>query len=170
MASIIGVLSGQYLLVFGESILMIRIFKIFSIIFGMILLWIIFFNHKQNHTKFDLVDFDIYLLIFTRFIGGVLTAWISVGVGEIVAIVLILRRYPTMVAIAMGVIISSITVLTAAFHHIVVIESVNWQVVMFAVPGAIIGGTMAYLLSEKLGPMRLKIFFSTWIIITGLLM
>jgi uncharacterized membrane protein YfcA len=80
-----------------------------------------------------------------------------------------MRRYPTMVAISMGVAMSAVSVLTAAYHHIFIIETVNWSIIMFAVPGAILGGTFAYLLSEKLGPIRLKIFFSMWIIITGLL-
>lgn len=170
LSSIVGVLCGQYLLVPEDPAFMALLFKIFSIIFGFILLVIIFNSHKQIHTQFDLVKSDIALLIFTCFIGGLITAWISVGIGEIIAIVLILRRYPTMVAISMGVAMSSITVLTAASYHILITNSVNWPVIFFAVPGAILGGMFAYLLSEKLGPLKLKIFFSLWIIITGLLM
>ncbi len=168
--SIIGVLSGQYIFVSGDASLMVDIFKVFSIVFGLILLVIIFNSHKQKHTQFDLLPVDIVLLVITSFIGGLITAWISVGIGEIVAIVLILRRYPTMVAITMGVAVSAISVLTAAYHHVVIIDSVNWSIILFAVPGAILGGTFAYLLSEKLGPARLKIFFSIWIILTGLIM
>ena len=170
ITSIIGVLSGQYIFVPDDASLMVDIFKGFSIVFGLILLAIIFNSHKQKHTQFDLQPADIVLLIITCYIGGLITAWISVGIGEIVAIVLILRRYPTMVAITMGVAVSAISVLTAAYHHIVIIDSVNWSIILFAVPGAILGGTIAYLLSEKLGPARLKIFFSIWIILTGLLM
>ena len=168
--SIIGVLSGQYIFISGDSSLMVAVFKIFSIVFGLILLVIIFNSHKQKHTQFDLLPVDIVLLAITCFIGGLITAWISVGVGEIVAIALIMRRYPTMVAITIGVAVSAISVLAAAYHHIVIIDSVNWSIILFAVPGAILGGTFAYLLSEKLGPSRLKIFFSIWVILTGLLM
>lgn len=169
--SIIGVLSGQYIFVAGdEASLMVDIFKVFSIVFGLILLAIIFNSHKHKHTQFDLLPADIVLLVITSYIGGLITAWISVGIGEIVAIVLIIRRYPTMVAIAIGVTVSAISVLAAAYHHIAIIESVNWSIILFAVPGAILGGTVAYMLSEKLGPARLKIFFSLWIIISGLFM
>ena len=168
--SIIGVLSGQYIFVAADASLMLDIFKVFSIVFGLILLIIIFNSHKQKHTQFDLLPADIVLLVTACFIGGLITAWISVGVGEIVAIVLILRRYPTMVAIAMGVAVSAMSVLAAAYHHIAIIDSVNWSIILFAVPGAILGGTFAYMLSEKLGPARLKIFFSIWIILTGLFM
>ena len=169
-ASIIGVLCGQYVFVPDDASLMLEIFKGFSIVFGVILLAIILFSHTQKHTHFDLANVDILLIVITGFVGGLITAWISVGIGEVIAIVLILRRYPTMVAISMGVAMSAISVLAAAYHHIVVIDSVNWAIIMFAVPGAILGGTMAYLLSEKLGPVRLKMFFSLWIILTGLLM
>jgi len=169
-ASIFGVLVGQYFFIPEDSSLMVGIFKAFSIVFGMILLGIIFFSHKQKHTQFDLLTVDIFLLVITSFVGGLITAWISVGIGEVIAIVLILRRYPTMVAISMGVVMTAVSVLAAAYHHIAVIDSVNWSIILFAVPGAIIGGTFAYLLSERLGPMRLKAFFAIWIILTGFLM
>jgi len=74
------------------------------------------------------------------------------------------------VAISTGVVITAISVLAAAYHHIVVIDSINWSIILFAVPGAIIGGTFAYVLSERLGSMRLKAFFAIWIILTGFLM
>ena len=167
-ASVIGVLTGQYIYAPDDASLMVDIFRVFSIVFGIILLVIIFNSHKQKHTQFDLLQTDIVLLVITSFIGGLITAWISVGIGEIIAIVLILRRYPTMVAISMGVAMTAVSVLTAAYHHVVVIDSVNWSIILFAVPGAIFGGTLAYLLSEKLGPVRLKIFFSIWVILTGL--
>ena len=170
IASITGVLAGQYLFVPNDASVMVDIFKVFSVLFGVVLLVIVFNRHKQKHTQFDLMNIDIALLIVTSFIGGLITAWISVGVGEVVAIVLILRLYPTMVAISMGVAITAITVLTAAYYHLAVIDSVNWSIILFAAPGAILGGTVAYLLSEKLGPVRLKMFFSLWVIITGFIM
>ena len=169
-ASILGVLCGQYFIVPDDPSLMVDIFRVFSVFFGIILFVIIFNSHRQKHTQFDLLRADIILLVITSFVGGLITAWISVGIGEVVALLLILRKYPTMVAISMGVAMSAVTVLTAAYHHIIVIDSVNWSIILFAVPGAIFGGTFAYLLSEKLGPIRLKMFFSLWIILSGLLM
>ena len=153
-----------------DATFMVQAFRVFSVVFGLLLLGITVFSHRQRHTQFDLLDIDLYFLLFVGFAGGLITAWISVGVGELVAVALILRRYPTMVAIAMGVAVSAISVLTAAFHHIAVLQSVNWSLIQFAVPGAILGGTFAYMLSERLGPVRLKIFFALWIIITGLAM
>jgi uncharacterized membrane protein YfcA len=169
-SSIIGVLTGQYFYVPSDPTLMVDIFRVFSVVFGIILLVITLNSHKQKHTQFNLVRTDIVLLIITGFVGGLITAWISVGIGELIALALILRRYPTMVAIAIGVETTAISVLTAAYYHIAVIDSVNWLIILFAVPGAIFGGTLAYLLSERLGPMRLKMFFALWIVLTGFLM
>ena len=168
--SIAGVLTGQYLFVIEDQHLMVSTFKVFSVVFGIILLGIIFLKRKQTHTHFDLVVLDRYLLASACFIGGVITSWISVGIGEIVALVLILRHYPTMVAITIGVAMSSVSVLTAAWKHVAILNSPEYGVLLFAIPGAMIGGTFAYLLSEWLGPVRLKVFFSIWIILTGLLM
>jgi uncharacterized membrane protein YfcA len=168
ISSIVGILSGQYFLEIAEPDLMLRIFKGFSVIFGFVLLGIVFLKRKQSHTRFDLCRIDRYFFAITCCIGGVVTAWISVGIGEIIALALILRHYPTMVAIATGVAMSSVSVLTAAYHHIAVIDSPEYGVLLFAAPGALIGGTFAYLLSEWLGPRRLKVFFSIWIIATGL--
>jgi uncharacterized membrane protein YfcA len=169
-SSVVGVLTGQYLIVPSDASLMIDVFRVFSIVFGIILLFITLNSHKHRHTQFDLLRVDITLLIITSFVGGLITAWISVGIGEIVALVLILRRYPTMVAISMGVAVTAISVLSAAYYHVSVIDSVNWSIILFAVPGAIFGGTLAYLLSERLGPMRLKMFFALWIVLTGIFM
>ena len=103
------------------------------------------------------------------FIGGLITAWISIGIGEIIAIYLIIRHIPIMMAVSTGGCLSSISVLAAAPYHIAQSNPV-WEIVLFAAPAAIIGGTIARFLSFRLGPVRLKIFFATWVLATGLSM
>ena len=99
-----------------------------------------------------------------------MTAWISIGVGEWVALLLLFSRFPTMIAVSLGVCMSSAAVLTGAWYHIEVIESVNWQIVLFAAPAAMIGGAIARALAVRLGPRRLKIFLASWILVSGLMM
>lgn len=170
LACIPGVIFGQYVFSVENTESMLLVFKIFSSMFGAVLLYMVLFHKGHNHTKFHIDFVDYFLLVAACFIGALLTAWISIAVGEVVALMLILRKYPTMVAIALGVSMSSLCVLTAAFYHVVISNSVIWEIVIFAAPGAIIGGTFAYLLSEKLGPARLKVFFATWILATGIAM
>ena len=84
---------------------------------------------------------DVVLLVFTNFIVDKQPHGF-VAIGEVVAIVLILRRYPTIVAISMSVTISAISVLTSAYYDVAVIESVNWSIILFAISGVILCGTI----------------------------
>jgi uncharacterized protein len=75
-----------------------------------------------------------------------------------------------MAVVCVAVCISSVVVLAGIPYHIWVVDSISWQILLFAAPAAIIGGSVARLLSERLGPVRLKIFFSIWVLVTGLFM
>jgi len=164
-----GVLAGQYL-VTEPPLSMVSIFRNFSVFFGATLLAISLLKKEPTHTQYRLRRYDAIALVPVCFAGGALTSWISVAIGEFVALFLIFRSYPTMVAICSGVCMSSVAVLTAAYFHACVLSSVVWEIVLFAAPAAVIGGTFARLLSARLGPERLKIFFATWILVTGLIM
>ena len=48
---------------------------------------------KRTHFKKDLHTKDLLLLPFIGFLGGIITAWLSVGVGELVAVYLIIRGF-----------------------------------------------------------------------------
>ena len=167
-AAITGVLCAQFL-VTSPPFHMLDIFQVFSVIFGAILLFITLLKNQHSHTRHYLKSIDKYLLVIVSFIGGMVTTWISIGIGEIVAIFLIMRHIPIMIAVSTGVCLSSITVLTAAPYHITLSNPV-WGIVLFAAPAAIIGGTIARFLALRLGPVRLKIFFAAWVLATGLSM
>ena len=167
-ASVIGVLCAQYLIT-SPPFHMIDLFQAFSIIFGSALLFITLIKRAQIHTRHSLNTIDHYLIIVTSFIGGLMTAWISIGIGEIVAILLIIRHFPIMIAVSTGVCLSSLSVLAAAPYHIELSNPV-WGIILFAAPAAVIGGSIARFLSFRLGPVRLKIFFATWILATGISM
>lgn len=167
-AAIIGVLCAQYIII-SPPFQMLDIFRVFSIVFGGILLFITLLKKAQVHTRHQLNSTDQYLLIAGSFIGGLITAWISIGIGEIIAILLIMRHFPIMIAVSTGVCLSSLSVLIAAPFHILSANPV-WEIVLFAAPAAVIGGSFARFLSFRLGPVRLKIFFATWVLATGLSM
>jgi uncharacterized membrane protein YfcA len=65
---------------------------------------------------------------------------------------------------------SAVAVLSAATYHLFVVPGVVWQVLLFAAPAALCGGYAARLLAVRMGAGRLKIFFATWILVTGLAM
>lgn len=169
LSSIIGMLGAQYL--FPKPGWEIdTIFKYFSILFGLVLLAVTMRKKVRQHTVYRVRRRDIPLIILVCFGGGVVTSWISIGAGEWLAILLFFLGYPTMVAVCIAVCISSMVVLSGIPYHIWVVDSISWYILLFAAPAAIIGGYMARLFSERLGPVRLKIFFATWILATGIAM
>jgi len=169
IATITGVLVAQYWVV-DPGISMTMIFRWFSVLLGISLLINALSHHKKHHSRHNLSGFDRSAVLIVSFLGGMLVAWISIGVGEWIALYLIFRRFPTMVAICIGVCVSSIAVLTASIYHVWVVSNVVWEILLFAAPAAVIGGIFAKHLSFRLGPGRLKIFFGTWILVTGLIM
>lgn len=111
---------------------------------------------------------DVLVLIVIGVVGGAITAWLSVGVGEIMAIYLILRRYDAIMAVASAVVVSAITVLSGIVEHLLIHNHVYWQVVLFAGPGAIFGAVLARQLASRLPVRQLKLLFAGWVLCMGL--
>ena len=106
-------------------------------------------------------------LALIAYFGGLVTAWLSVGVGEFVAIYLILRRFDVTLSVATAVVVSAITVWAALPQHLLRNPSIYWEVVLFAGPGAVVGGIIARRLVLWLGARRLKFFFGFWLLVIG---
>lgn len=169
ISSVFGMLSAQYF--FSSPTWPVeKIFKYFSIIFGLVLLSAVLRRNKNRQMHNRLRRRDIPIIAVVCFLGGVITSWISIGVGEWLALLLFFLGYPTMVVVCVAVCISSIVVLSGIPYHIWVVDSITWQILLFAAPAAVIGGSVARLLSERLGPVKLKIFFSIWVLATGFFM
>jgi len=101
-------------------------------------------------------------------IGGGITAWLSVGVGEILAIYLIFLGFRVNLAVACAVCVTAATVIVAMPYHLMITQAVNLNVLVYAAPGALIGGAFAKQLALLLGARRLKLMISTWIILSAL--
>jgi uncharacterized membrane protein YfcA len=122
---------------------------------------------KNDKFNTQLTTPDVCILPVIALIGGGITAWLSIGVGELVAVYLIMRRFNIAFAIACAVILSALTVWVGIVYHIIVTQAVYWPVVMFAGAGAIIGGVLAKRLVLHFSAKNLKIFFAGWIFILG---
>ena len=123
---------------------------------------------KRNHFIKELQTKDLIILPFIGFLGGIITAWLSVGVGELVAVYLIIRGFNITMSIAVAVILSAFTVWSALPYHAFINASVVWQVVLFAGAGAIIGGMIAKYVVLAFSVHRLKLFFGMWVLILGI--
>jgi uncharacterized membrane protein YfcA len=138
-------------------------FSWFSLLLGLFIILTIFFI-KPCRESSQLYLFDYIALVLIGIFGGALTAWLSVGVGELLVIYLILRRFDINMAVAAAVVVSAISVWSAIGHlH----QDVYWQVLLFAGPGAALGGIFAKTLVTYMSATRLKLFFSIWLLISG---
>lgn len=138
-------------------------FKWFSLVLGVVLLVFTWAYQRVKPYRFRPEMSDTYWLLALGAIGGVITAFFSVGVGELVAVYLIFRKFPTPAAVAVAVIVSVISVISGVGYHLVN-GNVIWPIALMAIPGAMIGGYIARLFAVWLGPLWLKTFASVWII------
>lgn len=142
-------------------------FGVFSILLAISIYGSIPLLKRRKLTK-HLLPIDVLLLGVIAFFGGIITAWLSVGVGELVAVYLILRGFNVTSAIALAVILSAFTVWSAIFHHLFVTQAIYWHVLLFAGAGAIVGGIIAKRVVLYFSVVKLKLFFATWVLIMGI--
>lgn len=138
-------------------------FSWFSLLLGLFIMVTVYLL-KPHRERSQVYFFDYVFLALLGFFGGAITAWLSVGVGELLVIYLILRRFDINMAVAAAVVVSAITVWVAIGQ---VKDDVYWQVVFFAGPGAVLGGIFAKTLVTHMSATRLKLFFAIWLLITG---
>jgi len=79
-------------------------------------------------------------------------------------------RFSPKLAVAIGVFTSSMSVLTGVVYHILVVDNIVFEVLVFAGQAAIVGGVLARYISLWLGSFYLKHFFAVWIFLSGILM
>jgi len=162
IASVIGLYTIFYVQLSSPASLHTS-FSWFSLLLGFfIILTIYLLKGHRERSQLQLVDYMALILIGV--FGGAVTAWLSVGVGELLVIYLLLRRFDMNMAVAAAVIVSALSVWAAIVH---VSSDAYWQVVMFAGPGAVLGGIFAKTLVMHLSATKLKLFFACWLLISG---
>jgi uncharacterized membrane protein YfcA len=138
-------------------------FSWFSLLLGIFILLTIYLL-KPNRERSQIRLFDYVALVLIGVFGAAVTAWLSVGVGELLVIYLLLRHFDISMAVAAAVIVSAISVWAAIGH---VSHDIYWQVVLFAGPGAVLGGIFAKTVVTHLSATKLKVFFAFWLLISG---
>jgi uncharacterized membrane protein YfcA len=94
-------------------------FGVFSIILSLAIFATIPLLKKLDF-KQSLNSIDFIALPTIGFFGGVVTAWLSIGVGELVAVFLIIRGFNVTFAIALAVILSAFSVWAGVIYHVFV--------------------------------------------------
>lgn len=123
---------------------------------------------KNTRFATQLTVVDRIFLPIISLLGGAITAWLSVGVGELIAIYLIFKRFNVSFSIACAVILSAFSVWGGVLFHLFETQAVYWYVVIFAGLGAVIGGTLARHVVLFFSVTRLKLFFASWVLLIGI--
>lgn len=144
-------------------------FKFFSLALGVTLLIFTWVQRQQSalERKLTVGPGELWVLLALGALGGAVTALFSVGIGEFLAIYLILRRFPTKVAIAVAVWVSVVCVFTGFWDNYFA-GLVRLEIALIAVPGAILGGFLAKGIASLLGSLWLKTAASIWIIASSI--
>lgn len=148
------------------------LFAYFSIFIGLGLLLTNLFKKplsddaSHDSVKQHIDKLDVVALILISLIGGTVTAWLSVGVGEFVAFYLILRGYRVTMAIATAVIISAVSVWSGIGYHVAA-EQIHYDILLYAGPAAAVGAIIARMLATRLPVVQLKMFFACWVLFAG---
>jgi uncharacterized membrane protein YfcA len=156
-------LTQNFVSVDGKSLIF--YFKIFSLLLGVTLLLFTWAQRRQpaSQRKLHVSPGELWVLLGLGVIGGAVTALFSVGIGEFLAIYLILKKFPTKVAIAVAVWVSVVCVLCGVWDNLLS-GQVRIEIALIAIPGAIIGGFLAKQIAQVLGSLWLKTLASLWII------
>ena len=169
--SILGIFSAQLIQFLsggmGEAHRLHIGFGVFSILLSVAIFASIPLLKKERFKQY-LSGLDKVSLPLISYFGGGITAYLSIGVGELIAVFLIIRGFNITFAIAVAVILSAFSVWAGVLFHVFNTGAVYWPVVLFAGAGAIIGGILAKHVVLYFSPTRLKLFFAAWVLILGI--
>ena len=176
-ASILGVWFASFMWVVPSS----YIKPLFALIsFGVFIALILEMKYKEASGSGSFLPvFNRSSLFFAicAFIGGLITGWTAIGVGEVVALYLLfVYRLNVDVAIGTGVAVLAASSVAGFVFHII-LGGIPWELLIFTVPGVILGGRYGAKLAKNLeskagdteGSIKttspLKLFFATVILI-----
>ncbi len=165
----IGALLFTQLVIQPDPAFAFILFKAFSIILGITLLLQLLMSKNRTERPAELTQTDIWALAGIGILGGGATAMFSVGVGELMALYLFLRRFPLEVCVPPAVIVSALSVLSGTPYHLLSGDLV-FEILVFAAPAVMLGGFLARRLAHFLGALKLKLYASIWIIASSLVL
>ncbi|SMQ69682.1 Uncharacterized membrane protein YfcA [Altererythrobacter xiamenensis] len=142
-------------------------YKSFSILLGLALIAATWTINRDVPERGQLARIDLFVLAALAVPGGALTALFSVGIGELVAFYLFLRHYPVLLCVGTACVISAVSVIAGLAWHIQA-DTVQWEVVLLAAPGAMVGAFFARPIALWLGPRKLKTAGGAWIVASAL--
>ncbi|WCN11180.1 sulfite exporter TauE/SafE family protein [Marinomonas mediterranea] len=152
-AGVLGMFIGTFLFT-PPGHLIHNIFGYASIVVSLALFIEMIYIRKTDKTVFDepnhsLVEFCIWALL-----GGLITAWTSIGIGEVVALWLLFRAKQSIVkSVATGVAVLAICSISGLLFHIYE-GGIVWEYLIFTAPGVLLGGRAGALLGKRMAGVK----------------
>lgn len=104
------------------------------------------------------------------FLGGLVTGWVAIGEGEIIAAFCMLAYgLKATRALGLGVVLLSINSIFLALMHSLIIGGVPWDLAIFTMLGVLWGGRLGPYLAQWISLRTAKKIFATIAILDGLL-
>jgi len=110
-------------------------------------------------------------IILVSFIGGMITGWVAIGEGEIIAAFCMLAYgLNANRAIGLGVVLLSLNSLLLASIHALYFGGVPWDMAVFTMLGVLWGGRLGPFLAQWISPRATKKGFACIALLDGLMM
>ena len=108
-------------------------------------------------------------LFLMSIVGGVITGWVAIGEGEIIAAFCMLAYgLKADRAVGLGVVLLSVNSILLALIHSLYFGGVPWDMAIFTILGVLWGGRMGPFISQWVSSRRLKIVFAWVALLDGL--
>ncbi len=156
------------LVIHANAMLIKAVFGPVSILLGCLALLSLGKGSNVRHD--DIPDSARWTLFWVSIFGGLITGWVSIGEGEVVAAFLMLAYgVSAKRSIALGVALLAINSLYLTFNHIIFLGGIPWNIAIFTIGGAMYGAWMTPSLSRWLSARMMKIIFANIAILDGCL-
>ncbi|HTR40359.1 MAG TPA: sulfite exporter TauE/SafE family protein [Pseudomonadales bacterium] len=167
-----GLLIGSSIssLVIHPSALLVKLFfGPVSILLGVLTI-ILSRRTAKSATRTEIPPNAAFPLFIVSLIGGLITGWIAIGEGELVAALLMLAYGVNVTAcIGLGVVLLSINSIFLTLLHHFFLGGIPWHIAAFTGLGCVFGARLAPFLSRRSNPIVLKTIFAIIAICDGIL-
>lgn len=167
-----GLLIGSCIssLVIHPSALLVKLlFGPVSILLG-ILTIILSRKAAKSTSRAEILSNAAFPLFIISLIGGLITGWIAIGEGELVAALLMLVYGVNITTcIGLGVLLLSINSIFLTLLHQFFLGGIPWHIAAFTGLGCVFGARLAPFLSRRSNPIVLKTIFAIIAICDGIL-
>jgi uncharacterized protein len=156
---LIGSTVSSYLIQ-PSAIIIKALFGPISVLLGVLTL-ILMVRRRGQDRRMDFPHHARIPLFIAALVGGLITGWVAIGEGEVVAALLMLAYgVSAPVAIGLGVVLLSVNSIFLALSHQLFLGGIPWEYAAFTTFGSVFGARLAPWISRLVNEQALKGIFA----------